>query len=113
MIGLSKRTQDAAGAIIIDETNQSKIYDVRARISRAETLDGGVVIDHLGVVDGDRTILIKCVVSAADEDIIRSLCENETLINITISDGAYTGAIESLSGDDGNLALSIFLKESA
>ena len=113
MIALSRRTQDTSGTVIVDEDRGSKLYDGRARVSRSATLDGNVVIDHQGVVAGDRTINIKCEVSADDETILRSLFEDETLICISTKDGFYTAAIESMEGDNGNLKLSILLKEAA
>ena len=113
MIAISKRTQDTNGTVIINENSGSKIYDGFARVSRSKTLDGGVVIDHQGVIAGDRTINITCEVSEDDETIIRSLFENETLIGIATKDGFYNAAIESMVGDNGSLKLSILIKEAA
>lgn len=110
LIALSKITQDAAGALLIDADYNSKIYDATARVSRLGTLDGGVVIDHQGVVTGDRSIVVRCRLSEADEAIVRALFENETFIHIVTEGGFYTGVIQRIAGDNGDLAISLMIK---
>jgi len=111
VIAISKITQDSGGAIVLQERKGSKLYDGRARVSRAATLDGGVVIDHQGYVAGDRTLNLKVELSAAEESALKTLFENETLIYVSTADGFFSGAIESLSGDGGVLDVVILLKE--
>ena len=113
MIAISKLTQDTNGALIINELNNSSLYDGTARVSRTATLDGGVVIDHSGFVAGDRTLNVNCVLSATEDEILTGLFESETFIYVSTKHGFYKAAIERLSGDGGNRQLTILLKEAA
>lgn len=97
-------------SIVINELIDSKLYDGTARVNRSATLNGGVVIDHQGYVAGDRTLRIRCELSEADETIIRTLFENETIVYVSTKDGFFSAAIERLQGDNGQLELSIMLK---
>ena len=111
MIAISTITQNTAGALILNEKRGSKLYAGRARVSRSATLDGGVVIDHQGYVAGDRFINIKVELSEAEETVLKTLFENQTLLCVATADGFFSAAIESVAGDGGVLDVSILLKE--
>lgn len=111
MIVISPLT--AGDSIVINEKSESKLYDVMARVSRSKTLDSGVVIDHRGVVAGDRTLQIKCDLTEAEETTLRTLFENQTIVYISTKDGFYSGAIERLRGDDGAVEFSFLIKAGA
>lgn len=111
MISISPQT--AGDAIVIEENKDSKIYDGIARVSRTKTLDGGVVVDHRGVVAGDRTIQIKCELAETEEEILRTLFEGETIVNISTKDGFFSGAIERMRGDHGDIELNFLIKAAA
>jgi len=111
MIGISKITQDVDGFILIDENYASVIYDAPARVNRQATLDGGVVIDHQGVAAGDRSPLsVRCNLTEDEIAIVRGLFENETFITIATRDGCYTGVISKLSGDNGDITISLMIR---
>lgn len=110
MIGLSKFTQDESGAVIINENYSSRIYDAAARVNRQGTLDGDVIIDHQGVVSGDRSLSVRCSLTEDELAIVRTLFENETFITIATAGGCYTGVIARLSGDSGDITISLMLK---
>lgn len=111
MITISKLT--SGDSIVIDEKPNSILYDATARVSKTKTLDGGVVVDHRGFAVGDRTVEIKCELSATDEATLRTLFENETIVYISTKDGFYSGAIERLRGGYGNIEFAISLKAAA
>jgi len=98
-------------SLVIDELNTSRLYRGQARVGRYPTLDGSVIIDHQGFVTGDRTIQIACKLSEADESTLRTLFENETILNISTKDGFYSGAISVLNGDGGDVEFTILIKE--
>ena len=111
MIVISKMT--TGDSLIINEKNNSQLYDATARVSRTKTIDGGVVVDHQGFVDGDRSLNINCDLTAAEELILRTLFENETIVHVATKNGFYAGAIERLRGDNGNIEFQVMLKETA
>jgi archaeosine-15-forming tRNA-guanine transglycosylase len=100
-------------SIVINEKIDSLLYDGQARVSRSATLDGGVVIDHQGYVAGDRTLTIKCELSADETTALRTIFENQTIVHVSTQDGFFTAAIERLKGDGGIIDLTILLKATA
>lgn len=111
MIGLSKTTQEAGGAIIIKKTERSEIRRAEARVSRTPTLDLGAVIDHRGYSDGDRTIRVETEVNEADADFLWSMFKEELYVNITTSDGYFHGSVSAMSIDRGQLSMTLLVKE--
>ena len=53
---LSAKTFDPIGHIQINITPETNQGEVRRRVNRVATLDGGVVVNDAGFSDGDRTI---------------------------------------------------------
>jgi len=111
-IGISTITANTDGDLIIYEHPDSKIFDLVPRVNRVATLDGGVVLTHSGFAHGDRTLVIKAEnMTESDSDKLRALIENETLMYFSIDDGFFSGMVESLSIDNGNLQMTVLLKE--
>jgi len=53
---LSAKTFDPVGHVQINITPDTNQGEVRRRVNRVATLDGGVVVNDSGFSDGDRTI---------------------------------------------------------
>ena len=112
MISLSKITQSTTNAaIIIRDSVRTRIKNITGRISRSATLDGGAVIEHLGVSDGDRRFQVFAQVSESDAVTLWAIFKNETFINISTKDGFFYGVIESMAIDFGSLSMIILIKE--
>ena len=110
MISIATITANTAGNVIISELPDSVLDDQSARVSRVKTLDGGVVINHGGVVVGDRTLSIKCYLSDVDEAKIKTLFENEVMVMVAIKAAVYTGVIADMKHKT-TTNLTIYLKE--
>ena len=111
MIGIATTTSNAAGAVILKEFTDSGKYDSTARISKVSTLDGGVVMVHSGVTDGDRNISVKARLSATDEGYLKDIYEDETLVVVSTADGCYLGGILNFNKNNGIVTISISIKE--
>jgi hypothetical protein len=111
MIGIAMTTSSGTGAVILEETEEIGRYENSARISRVSTLDGSVVVVHSGVTDGDRNINLKSKVTSAQESVLKTIFENETLVVISTKNGCYTGCIQQLTMTSGNADVKIILKE--
>lgn len=111
MIGISTITQNASGNIILSEKPQSELTNKTARVTRAATLDGGSVITHSGYSDGDLTLRIKAEITEAEKTIINEMFEFESLIHVAAASGFYSGAIERFYANDGNMEMTILIKE--
>ena len=111
MIGIATTTSNATGAMIIREKPESDLNNYPARVSRYATLDGGAVIVHGGYSDGDRTLKVLADMSESDEGTLLNIHQTETLLNISIADGVFSGAIERFFCKGGAVELTILLKE--
>ena len=63
MVSITSRTGTSEG-VIFAELPSSKFKKVEPRITKSRTLDGGVYIDHRGVVEGDRELEIRARLDA-------------------------------------------------
>jgi hypothetical protein len=111
MIGLSKNTQEAGGAVIIHKDSRSELRKAEARVSRTATLDLGAIIDHRGYSHGDRVIRIESEVNEADADFIWLMFKTELFVNIATPDGFFYGSISSMDIDRGQLTMTLLIKE--
>ena len=113
MIAISKITQstESSAAVIIKEKAKSKIRNAGARVSRSATLDGGAVIEHLGFADGDRQLDIFAAIDESMSTIIWSIFTGETFVNISTSDGFFYGVIDRLKVDNGDMQMTLLIKE--
>jgi len=107
MISITSSTRSA----IIKELKTSDLHSTTARVSRAKTLDGGVSITHSGTTDGDRTLKIKAKITKTQSDALWAIYNNDTFIQIAFSDGVFYGVIENFKTNNGNLDMTILIKE--
>jgi len=110
MISISAITQNTSGSIVINYDLESDIRNNTARISRIATLDGGSTITHSGYSDSDRTLSISGRINKTNSEVLWDLFENETFMLFSINDGLYLGVIQSLDIDNGELSLTILIK---
>jgi len=111
MIGISTITANANGDIIIHENPESELKKYPARVSRSATLDGGAVITHSGFSHGDRTLRVMADLSLEEANKITRIHQTETLVNISLPDGFYSGALSGLYIDNGQVDLTILIKD--
>lgn len=107
MVSISGATR----TVLIDESAASRLHDTSARVSRTKTLDGGVVIQHSGFSDGDRTMLVRGRVTAAAAEILRAIHEDDSTALLSCTAGVFAGVIERLKVDNGELDLRFLAKE--
>lgn len=113
MIGISMTTMSTGegAAVLIRELPQSRLRNEAARVSRSATLDGGCVIDHQGFSDGDRTFDIRASLDRQESDILWNLFTGQTYLNVSTKEGFFYGVIENMADENGNVRLSILVKE--
>lgn len=112
MISITTIDFDIDGKVLIDEDADSSLLGNTRRLTRRATLDGGCSIVDQGFSDGDRTLSV--VRDGIDEDefnILWAIFKVYSLVHVSISDGYYTAAIESLKIDKGKMTASILIKE--
>lgn len=110
MISISAITQSTTSAIILDELSTSALNTNTSRVSRKTTLDGGNVITHSGYSDGDRTLSIYARINEDQADTLWAIFRSETFILVSIPDGLYYSIIQRLRTDNGDLSMTILVK---
>ena len=102
-------TADLFGQVALKE-GDSELSQIKARVSRQATLDGGCVITHSGVSPGDRTFRIKTAISFDQKALIEHIHENSVLVNVSCSEGFFLGAISYIDTSTPKLTMTILIK---
>lgn len=110
MISISAITQSVTNAIIINELATSALNTNTARVSRKATLDGAVAITHSGYSEGDRTLSVYGRISEDQADTLWVIFKAEAFVLISIPDGLYYAMIQRLRTDNGDLSMTILIK---
>lgn len=96
MIGFSTVEYNLNGALMLEPRIENSDYrTVTRRLSRSQTLDGGVVLDDAGFSDGDRTMEFQFNdVSAEDVAALQAIAEDYPDIKVATEDGLFQGGLE-------------------
>lgn len=110
MISISTIVADLTGSLVVMNTSNCNFSNRPARVSRSATLDGGAVIIHSGVIEGDRTFYLDCKISEDQETLINYIYGNSTLILVSCSEGLFLAAMSELDIRYGKLKATILIK---
>lgn len=113
MIAISTPTYDTEGSILLKNIEPDNDTNTRERrVTRTATLDGSSEIEDLGMSHSDRTFVIRAGgLTKAEFDKVATLVELYPLLTIVTDDGAFKGAPERISNNDGITTLRILIKE--
>lgn len=111
MISISPIEDDGRENVIIFERPESRLRAAESRFSRTATLDGDVIIDHRGFSHGDRDFDIVAEITEAQENALWDIFENETIIKVACKEGVFDAVIDRLKVDNGDLDMTIRIKE--
>lgn len=111
MLSISMTTADILGNVIINSIAFSDIDNIKTRMSRSATLDGGAVIVNSGVSQGDRTFQISEKVPRGDAEKVKYIQENSVSVLCSTKEGLFLGAISETDYTNGTLKTTILIKE--
>ena len=85
--------------------------ELKRRVSRVATLDGGAVIIDGGLSDSDRSFLLEC----ADSDIelqaeLETFARIDGEIRLSIAEGVFAGKIESVRASGSKIELMFMVR---
>jgi len=109
MISISTTESNTNGNIIFKSYFNSNLKSNTARVARNSTLDGSVVINHLGVVDGDRTFIINTYLDEAESDRLWSIFNTTKFILLSTEEGLFYSVIQTIQLKDGKAKLTILV----
>lgn len=98
MIGLYTPTYDLQGHIILNEDPSSTVPILSRRLTRTATLDGESTINDLGFSYSDGTYVLRFNdLTTKEIGVLEHMIKLHPLVTLTTKEGAYFGAIKSLS----------------
>lgn len=98
MITISSTTFDLNGSVQINPLPDATDGDIRRRVSRVATLDGGVATTDRGYSDGDRTLVYSWrVISRAHNDSVARLLRLYPRLHVSTPSGVFLAAPETFS----------------
>jgi hypothetical protein len=98
-------------AVEFDELPASEMGGSSPRVTKSQTLDGGVSFDHRGFVTADRQFRFKSYLSDEMAERFNSIYENETYVHLACKEGFFTGVIAQKKIDNGLLDMTFWVKE--
>jgi len=99
MIYIAARKFDPDGHLSIQPVGAVS-DEIRRRVSRVPTLDGGVAVSDRGYSDGDRTLVVNYRPVSKDHDKRAArLVRLHTEVTVTTEDGAFLAAPISFEPD--------------
>lgn len=111
LISISTPTFDLDGHVLIKTKPEATTGELRRRVSRVPTLDGGVAINDRGFSDGDRDIVVTWyTVSQEHNDLVARLVRLYPLLNVSMRDGFYVAVPESFSPGVKESTLTLLVK---
>lgn len=110
MLSISMTTADILGNVIINSIAFSDIDNIKTRVSRSATLDGGAVIVNSGVSHGDRTFQISEKVLRSDAEKLKYIQENSVSVSCSTPEGLFLGVISETDYINGILRATILIK---
>lgn len=88
---LSTKTYDPDGWLEIEfEEQTAGIYDFMRQATIVKTLDGGVFVDSMGVLDPGRVLTVTTRVDDPTADLLADLCRAYERLNLATENGLYS-----------------------
>lgn len=94
-VTLSTLTFDPTGVVLLDVLPAQRFGEVRRRMNRVATLDGGAAFNDFGYAEADRTIVLEWPVrSAAQEAAVARLVQMYARVHLATPEGFFLAALE-------------------
>jgi len=112
MIVIASLTYDLDGVVTINEAPETDYGDIRRRVNRASTLDGGAVFQDQGFTHADRTMtVIWRPVSKAHNESVARLVRLYARLRLSTREGAFIVAPEFFNEGPDENTLFLFVVE--
>lgn len=109
-VTLSTPTFDPAGVVPLDVLPGQRFGEVRRRMNRIATLDGGAVFNDFGFSDADRTIVLQWPTrKRATEAAVERLVQLYAQVHLATPEGFYLAALEAYTPDAGQSSLTLLV----
>ena len=111
-VSLSAIAFDPDAITIFEESgDDSTLTDLEVRVARSKALNGEVVIENRGFVEGDRTITVVTPYDESIEFAVKQITKVHPLVYCGTRDGIFTVAPFSARIDSDDITITLFVKE--
>lgn len=112
MVILSAPVFDLGGVLVLNRTEDSRLFDHAKRLSRVPTLDGGAVLVDLGWSEADRTLrLVDSAPAPGSLVLAEYLARTYSALTCAVGSRLYVGAVASVRTDGGSLMLDFLVTD--
>ena len=112
MIGISSTLFDLDGCVVLDEARDSDLSEIRRRVSRVPTLDGGVAVNDMGHSAGDRTFRVRWrITNKGNIDRVKYIVQTYGRVVVSCAEGAFLAVPSSVFENDGIGELELLIVE--
>jgi L-rhamnose isomerase len=96
IVSITSDEFDLDGAILLDVLPESNFGEVRRRVNRIRTIDGGIAVNDFGAWEGDRSITLRWVPTDIDKEIaVAKLTRIHNKIKISVDGQIYLAIPEA------------------
>lgn len=111
-LSLSTKTFDVNGLLQLEHDQDSETNNLKRRVSRTATLDGGATFDDMGFSWADAELKLKFkALTEAEATGLNYLCENYGELLAVNKDGVFNVLVNSLNIKAGAGDLSLLILE--
>ena len=93
------------------ENYKSTIQEYSRRVNKTRTIDGSSTIDDLGCTDTDRTLYLKGKITEAQHTTMKYMIETYAVWTVVVKGQCYSCAPKNMKCDNGDLELTLLVKE--
>ncbi len=113
MVSLTPPVYSIRPPVLLERTDPwSRYGEVRRRVTRTATLDGGAVLSDLGATDADRTMEITARRATPEQAAeAERLASTYPTVVVSTPVGCYRGALEAVRRQGDELRLTVLVTE--
>ncbi len=101
---------DPQGPVVLDVLPGQKFGELRRRMNRVATLDGGAVFNDYGYSESDRTVVLRWRVrSKAQEQAVQRLLHVYARVHVATPEGFFLAGLELYTPGPQESALSLLV----
>lgn len=112
LVHLASKLFDLTGAVLLDCLPATNSGEIKRRVNRVATLDGGAAFNDFGFAEGDRTIELRWMPSdPAVDAVVARLLRVHRWVYVSMPDGLWLAAPETYTPGDEESRLVLLVSE--
>jgi len=97
IVTVSTPSFDPDSGLRLQLLDDGNLADLSRRATVTPTLDGGIVVDNMGVFDSDRSVVLRSRIDLTERTRIQNLHRNHALLYLSTDQGFFAAVSLTLS----------------